>query len=88
MGFFQMKFWEKIWLSELEDGFNFRVEGDVRGGDSVDREFGASGFGKMEKTADVIVLVVTGEEALGFGARQTEDRNRDWLAKIVSVRAI
>ena len=67
-----MKFWENIWLSELKDGFDFRVEGDVRGGDSVDREFGAIAFGKMEKAADVIVLVVTGEEAFGFGARQTE----------------
>src|SRR5713101_9628921 len=58
------------WGCELQDGFNFGVEGDMGGRETVDREFLPAGFGKMKEAADVVVLVVSGEEALGFGRSQ------------------
>src|SRR5260370_40243128 len=47
----------------LKNRFDFGVEGDVRGGNSVDREFLTAGFRELEEPADVIVLVVAGEES-------------------------
>lgn len=50
--------------------------------DTVDGEFLTNGFGEMEKAADVVVLVVTGEEALSFRKRQAESGESDGLAEI------
>src|SRR5260370_13079962 len=60
----------------------------MRGGDCVDREFLAGSFREPEKTADVIILVVTGEEAPRLCVRQSKDGKRHRLAKIVGVRAV
>src|SRR6266566_300184 len=73
---------------ELQDGFDFGVQGDVGGGETVDREFLAAGFGEMKEAADVVVLVVSGEEALGFGRSQAKGGERDRLAKISGVGAV
>ncbi len=58
------------------------------GGETVDREFLPAGFGKMKEAADVVVLVVSGEEALGFGRSQAKGGERDRLAKISGVGAV
>src|SRR5216683_3767041 len=71
-----------------KDGLNFGVDGDVRGWDSVDHEFFAGGFREPEKTADVIVLVVTGEKAPSLCVRQSKDGKRHRLAKIAGVRVV
>ena len=56
----------------LEDGFDFCGDGHVRGGETVDGEFLAFGFRELEEATDVVVLVVAGEEAFGFGGRKAE----------------
>src|SRR6266700_610696 len=76
------------WGCELQDGLDFGVQGDVGGGETVDREFLAAGFGKMKEAADVVVLVVSGEETLGFGSSQAKGGERDRLAKISGVGAV
>ena len=58
------------------------------GRETVDGEFLAAGFGEMKEAADVVVLVVSGEEALGFGRSQAKGGERDRLAKISGVRAV
>ena len=58
------------------------------GGDSVDREFLAGGFGEMEEAADVIVLVVTGEEAFGFGGGQLKGGESNGLTKAPGKQAV
>jgi len=72
----------------LKNRFDLGIEGDVGGRNSVDGEFLAGGFRELEEAADVIVLVVTGEEAFCFCVRQTEDRKSNRLAKIASVSAV
>src|SRR5260370_31874952 len=79
---------EKGQERESKDGLDFGVEGDVGGRNPVDREFLAGGLRELKETADVIVLVVTGEEAFRFRVRQTEGRERNGLTKIASVRAV
>src|SRR5712692_10476281 len=74
--------------SESKDGLDFGVEGDMGGGDSVDGEFLAGVFGELEESADVIVLVVTGEEASRFCVRQTERRKWNRLTKTAGMRAV
>src|SRR2546426_12604261 len=74
--------------SESKDGLDFGVEGDVGGGDSVDREFFAGCFRELEKAADVIVLVVTGEEACRFRLGQTEGGKRHRLSEFAGERTI
>jgi hypothetical protein len=71
-----------------EDGFDFGVEGDVGGGEAVDGEFGADGFGEMEKAADVVVLVIAGEEAFGFLEGKAEGGERDGLAEVGGAGAV
>ncbi len=46
------------------------------------------GFGEMEKTADVIVLVVTGEETFGFLSGEAKVGERDWLTEVLGVGAV
>ena len=59
--------------STLQDGFDFRIDRNVGGGEAVDGvNLGGRLFGEMEKTADVVVLVETGEEALGLFDRKTK----------------
>jgi hypothetical protein len=71
-----------------EDGFDFGVEGDVGGGEAVDGEFGAGGFGEMEEAADMVVLVIAGEEAFGFLEGEAEGGERDGLAEVGGVGAV
>lgn len=54
-------------LCSLENGFDFGVDRDVGCRNAVDGELLAGGLGEVEKAADVIVLVVTRKNALGFG---------------------
>jgi hypothetical protein len=42
----------------------------------------------MEEAADVVVLVVAGEEALGFLGRKAEDRKSNGLAEIGGVGTV
>ena len=53
----------------------------MRGGNAIDQEFFAGGIGKVEKAADVVVLVVGGKEPLGFGGRKAERRKGDGLTE-------
>jgi hypothetical protein len=71
-------------LTKSENRLDFGVDRDVRGGDAIDGILFASGLGEIEEAADVVVLVVTGEEALGFGGSQREGGERYGLAKIAS----
>jgi hypothetical protein len=71
-----------------EDRFDFGVEGDVGGAEAVDGEFGASGFGEMEEAADVVVLVIAGEEAFGFLEGEAEGGEGDGLAEVGGVGAV
>jgi hypothetical protein len=71
-----------------KDGLDFSVEGDVRDRLSADGELCAAGIGEMEEAADVIVLVVAGEEALGFSGRELESGESDGLAEFTSERAV
>src|SRR5712692_5182150 len=74
--------------SESKDGLDFGVEGDVGGGNSVDREFFAGGFRKLEEAADVIVFVVTGEEAFRFRLGQTEGGKGNRLSEFAGERTV
>ena len=73
---------------ESKDGLNFGVEGDVGSRNPVDREFLTVGFRELEKSADVIILVVTGEEALRLGGGKAEGGKSHGLAKITGERTI
>ncbi len=68
-----------------KDGFNFSVQGNMGDGLAADEELCASSIGEMEETADVVVLVIAGEEPLGFGDRKAKDGERNRLAETVSV---
>ena len=61
---------------ESENVADFRVDREMRGGNAIDVELLAVGFGEIEKAADVVVLVVVGEELLGFGLAEAESRER------------
>src|SRR6201987_515334 len=56
----------------LQDGLDFGVDGYVGGGKAVDGEWSAGILGEMEEARDVIVLVVSGEEALVFRMAQPQ----------------
>jgi len=60
----------------------------VRGREAVDGKSLAAGFGEMKESADMIILVVTGEEPLRFGMRQSENGKSNGLAKFTGVQAI
>jgi hypothetical protein len=60
----------------------------VGGDKAVDGEFGARGFGEMEEAANVVILVVAGEEAFGFLRGEAEDGERDGLAEIGCVATV
>jgi hypothetical protein len=83
-----MKFMRHDENAGSKDGFDFGVEGDVGGGEAVDGEFGANGFGEMEEAADVVVLVIAGEEAFGFLEGEAEGGERDGLAEVGGVGAV
>src|SRR5260370_42266269 len=70
----------------LKNRFDFGVEGDVRGGNSVDREFLTGGFRELEEAAGVIGLLGNGEEALRFRLPLTEARKRHRLTPITAGR--
>jgi hypothetical protein len=74
--------------AESEDGFDFGIEGDVGGGEAVDGEFGADGIREMEEAADVVVLVIAGEEAFGFLEGEAEGGEKDGLAEVGGVGAV
>src|SRR5712691_8908951 len=73
---------------ESKDGLDFGVEGDVCGGDAVDGEFLAGGFGEMEKAADMVVLVVAGEKPFGFRSRELKRGEGDRGAEGSGERAV
>jgi hypothetical protein len=60
----------------------------VGGGDAVDEELFAVEFGEVEEAADVVVLVVAGEEPLGFGGGQREGGERGGLAEFAGQGAV
>src|SRR5579862_8124160 len=60
----------------------------MRGGDAVDVILLAFGFGEIEIAADVVVLVVVGEELLGLGLAQAEAREGDGDAEASRERLV
>jgi hypothetical protein len=74
--------------AESEDAFDFGVDRDVGGKEAVDGEFAAGGFREMEEAADVVVLVITGEQAFGFLGGEAKDGQSNWLAEIPGVGAV
>src|ERR1700674_2638442 len=67
---------------------DLRIKGNVRGRDAVDGEFFAREIGEMEETADVVILVVAGEDAFGLGDCEAKDGESDSFAEIVGVGAV
>ena len=65
----------------LEDGGDGFVDADEGGGDAVDGVGVAIAFGEVEETADVVVLVAGGEEALGFAGGESEGGKSHGLVK-------
>src|SRR5271163_1002400 len=72
----------------LEDRIDFRIDGDVRGGNAVDAELGAVALGEMEEAANVVVLIVRRKEPHGFGRRELKRRQCHWAAKLVGEREV
>jgi hypothetical protein len=72
----------------LKDRFDFGIEGDVSGGDAVDGESLSDAFGEMEKAADVVVLVVAGEKALGLWDGEAKEGESDRFAEIVGMATV
>src|SRR5713101_341937 len=71
-----------------KDGLDFGVEGNVSDGLAANGESHPAGMGEMEKAADVVVVVIAGEEALGFGGGEMESRESHRLDKFGSKRAV
>ena len=72
----------------LQNRLYLRVNGNVRRGNSIDREFLTLGFGKVEEAADVVVLIVSGKNALDFSRRKVEVREGHLLAIFTGVAEI
>src|SRR5437667_7147280 len=85
---FQAKTIDKTIGGDLENRLDFGVDGDMRGWDSVDREFLACNFRKLEKAADVIILIITGEQAFRFRLCQTKGRKRNRLSELAGPRTV
>ena len=67
----------------LENGLNFGIEAYVCRGDAVDGEGVLAAYvRKMKEAADVVVLIVAGEQGLDFRAGERKSRERCRLAKI------
>src|SRR3954452_8008179 len=67
----------------LENGLNFGIEAYVCRGDAVDGEgVLAACVREMKEAADVVVLIVAGEQGLNFRAGERKSRERCRLAKI------
>src|SRR5437667_1863878 len=64
------------------------VNGNVRGGKAVDREFPAAAFGEAKKTADVVILLVSRKKTLGFGGRESEGGKCDRPAKFTGMQTV
>jgi hypothetical protein len=76
---------------DLQDGFDFCVEGDVRLGELVDREglFARRWIqSEVEEAADVVVLVESAEQALGGLSFQAKLIQRDGTAEAACQGAI
>ena len=58
------------------------------GGDAVDGEFFPRGIREMEKAADVVILVVAGEEAFGLWGCEAKDGESDQFAEITGMGAV
>ena len=54
-------------------------------GDAVDGEWLAAYIGEFQEAADVVVLVIAGEDSLGFGSRESEGGKSNGLAKFAGV---
>ncbi|GAC1624560.1 MAG: hypothetical protein PVS2B2_11450 [Candidatus Acidiferrum sp.] len=67
-------------MERLEDGFDFGIEGDVSYGSAADGVGSAFSLREMEEAADVIVLIITGEDTLDFVWGKGERRKGDGLA--------
>src|SRR5437764_2557259 len=72
----------------LKNRFDFRIDGNVRGGEAVDREFLAVAFGEVKETADVVILFVSGKKPLRFYERESEGGKRDGPAKIAGAQTV
>src|SRR5215469_9318330 len=67
---------------------DFLVNGNVRGGKAVDRESLAAAFAEAEKTADVVILLVSRKKTLGFRGREGERGKGDRLAKFTGMQTV
>jgi hypothetical protein len=74
--------------AELQNGLDFSVYRDVGCGFSIDRKSAAVSFFKMEKPADVVILVVQRKQSLGLGIRQAKCRQRHRGAELTSDCAV
>ena len=72
----------------LQNRLYLRVDGNVRRGNAIDQEFLPLGFGKVEETADVVVLIVSGKHSLRFCGGQTEVGKGHLLAIFTGVSEI
>jgi len=73
---------------ESKDGLDFGVQGNMGDGLAADEEPCPSSIGEMEKAADVVILVVTREEALRLGGGKAEGGKSHGLAKITGMKTI
>ena len=72
----------------LEYVADFGVDGEVRRGDAVDVVLLAVSVGEIKIAADVVVLVVVGEELLGLGFAEAEGRQGNGDAKAAGKRFV
>src|SRR5882762_7333432 len=86
--FFKWILGRPVRLRPSKNRLDLRVKGNVRGGDAINGESFARGIGEMEETADVVVLVVAGEDAFGLCDREAKDGESDPFAEIVGVGAV
>src|ERR1700688_331830 len=75
-------------LIYLQNAFDLGVQSDVSHGFGIDDKGHAIKIVEMEKTADVVVLVIAGEKLLGLRAAQIKCRKRHRSAEITSKRAV
>src|SRR5690242_363124 len=71
--------------TRLKNRFDIRVEGYVRCGYPVDRNQGALLPNKLKKAADVVVLVVCGEDTGRLVQRKAKGRHRHGITEFFGV---